>query len=828
MLFSAGLDDGSLSPTQFTRAFDGGRGNSSDLLKLFKELHRTGIVSNVEVLIAVLKMSGELGNWWLGLQIHALLAKSGLDDAEALLKCSLMDFYADCESMESTEELLAEAQTKCFLLWNKAVKLNAEKESWPKARDLFRKMQSLSVKADEVTIAKVVNACGRAEALALGKEMHGHVIRSGLSSNLLVSNSLITMYYKNSLIESARRVFESIPSPNLVSWNSMISCFSLNGFLDDAMELFDDMVSSGMEPDLVTWNCLVSGHSLHGCSSEIFELFRTMQAKGLKPNSSTITSVLRTVSESHSIEAGKEIHGYVMRHGLDCNVYVGTSLVDMYLKCCSLADARRLFDSMKHRNVVTWNSVISGYAYAGFLDEALELLKKMENEGLHPNLTTWNGLISGYSMKGQSRQALVLIRQLKAIGLKPNVVSWTALISGSCQNEQYEDSLYYLTEMQKEGIEPNSATLASVLRACASLALLSKGAELHCFATRKGLDKDVYVATALIDMYSKSGSLQNARQVFDKKRNKNLPSWNAMIMGLAAYGQAKETSILFSEMCRLGVKPDGITFTALLSSCRHSGMISEGWKYFDEMEDVYGVTPRLEHYTSMVDLLARGGYLDEALDFLQDMPFEPDSSLWGAVLGGCRTHRNIKIAEIAAAYLFELEPHNSANYLLMMNLYADENRWEDVKSMRIAMNALGLKSKAGWSWIQIGQAVHVFSVEGKQHPNIGEIYFELYQLVSELRRLGYVPDTSCVAHNVKEEEKVKLLMDHTEKLAITYALISTSETMAIRVIKNTRVCNDCHMMAKYVSESTGREIYLRDGNRFHHFRGGKCSCNDYW
>jgi len=826
MLFVAGLDTGSLSLSYVTDAFDEGRGNSIAFLKIFQDLHRTGIVLNV-VLIATLQMSGKFGDLWLGLQIHALLAKSGLD-AETLLECSLMDFYADCMSIESTEKLFEEAPSKCAVLWNRAVTLNAEKESWWKALDLFREMQSSSVKADEITIAKVLNACGRIEALVLGKEIHGNVIRSGLSSNLLVSNSLITMYSKNSSIYFARRVFESIRSPSLVSWNSMISCCSLNGFLVDAMELFDDMVCSGMEPDLVTWNCLISGHSLHGHNHKVFELCRGMQVKGLKPNSSTITSVLRAVSASTLIQFGKEIHGYVMRRGLECSVYIGTSLVDMYLKCCSFADARRFFDTMKHRNVITWNSLISGYAYAGFLDKALELLKRMEGEGLQPNLTTWNGLISGYSMKGQSRQALVLIRKLKAIGLKPNVVSWTAVISGCCQNEQYEDSLYFFTDMQKEGIEPNSATVATVLRACASLALLNKGAELHCFATRKGLDTDIYVATALIDMYSKSGNLRNAHQVFVKIQNKTLASWNAMIMGFAAYGGAKEASLLFDEMRKLGVEPDGITFTALLSSCRHSGLITEGWKYFDEMKNRYQVTPRLEHYASMVDLLARGGYLDEALDFIQDMPFEPDASLWGALLGACRTHRNLEIAELAAKHLFKLEPHNSANYLLMMSLYAHEKRWEDVENMRNAMNAAGLKSKGGWSWIHIGQTVHVFSVEGKQHPDTGEIYFELYQLVSEMRKLGYVPDTSCIVHNVGEEEKEKLLMGHTEKLAITYGLISTSETTAIRVIKNTRVCNDCHTMAKYVSEITGREIYLRDGVRFHHFRGGECSCKDYW
>ncbi|XP_038987129.1 pentatricopeptide repeat-containing protein At4g01030, mitochondrial [Phoenix dactylifera] len=826
-VFSAALRCGALAWSYLINAFGSGGRDPSELLEIFRELHGIGVVFGVGVLDAALRICAREMNSWLGFQIHAFLIKLGLD-GESYLRCSMMDLYAGCGSVEFSDKLFEEAATKDSILWNKLVVLNVDNGMWSKSLELFHNMQFLSAKADGVTIAKVLHACGRIEALKQGKAIHGHVIRSGLSSNLSVSNSLITMYSKNSLTELARRVFESIGSRSLVSWNSLISCCSLNGLLDDAKELFGNMISSGIEPDLVTWNALISGHSHHGSIGEVFELFRRMQKEGLKPNSSSITSVLRTISDFGLLEHGKQIHGCVMRNWLESNVYVGTSLIDMYMKCLRVTDARRVFDTMKHKNVLTWNSLVSGYAQNGLLDEALELVKKMEGEGTRPNLTTWNGLISGYSMKGMSSQAMILIRQLKANGIKTNVISWTALISGCCQNGQYEDSMYFFAEMQDEGIEPNLVTIASLLRACAALALLKKGAELHCFATRKGFDADVVVATALVGMYSKSGSLLHARRIFKKIQNKNLASWNAMINGFAAYGRGGEAISLFDEMCMTGIRPDGITFTALLSGCRHSGLISEGWKYFDDMKNCYKVTPTLEHYTCMVDLLARGGYLDEAWDFIQDMPLEPDASVWGALLGGCRTYRNVDLAEIAAKNLFKLEPYNSANYLLMISVYAYENRWEDAENVRDAMHAVGVKSRAGWSWIQINQTVHVFEVDGRPHPDIGEIYFELYQLISEMRRLGYVPDTSCIVQNVAEDEKEKLLRSHTEKLAITYGLINTDKSTPIRVIKNTRVCNDCHMVAKYMSRISTREIFLRDGVRFHHFVDGQCSCNDYW
>ncbi|WOK91386.1 pentatricopeptide repeat-containing protein [Canna indica] len=826
MVFFVALQFGTLSWSHLTNTFGSRDGNICRLLEIFQQLHRIGTtVFSIGIVSRALKECAEVVDFWLGFQIHAYLTKVGMEN-ESYIRCSLMDFYAHCCSLESSDKLFEDSSHQDSILWNKFIVLNVENGRLSEALELFQKMQFWGLELDEVTVSKVLHACGRLEAVKEGKAIHGYVIRSGRFPSALVSNSLISMYSKNFLVNLARRVFEYMGGRTLVSWNSIISCCSLNGYLEEAMELFYDMVASGVKPDLVTWNCLISGYSHHGSPHHTFGFLRRMQNENLRPNSSSITSVLRSIAASGLVELGKEIHGYAIRHGHDRNVFVGTSLTDMYLKCYNLANARSVFDKMPHRNVLTWNSIIAGYAHEGLFDEALELLKQME-EGVEPDITTWNGLISGYSIHGLSSQAVVLIRQMKANGVEPNVISWTAVISGCCRRGQYDDALYYFREMQNEGVQPNSVTIATLLRACASQALLGKGRELHCLATRKALNGDIYVATALIDMYSKSGSLTKAHLVFKLLEHKNLASWNAMIMGFGAHGQGKEAISLFNQMSAAGIKSDGITFTALLSGCRHSGLVDDGWNYFDSMNK-YNVTPSLEHYTCMVDLLARCGYLDEAWDFMQNMPFEPDASIWGSLLSACRTHKNVELAEMVATRLFQLEPYNSANYLLMMSIYASANRWEDAKNVRDAMNAAGVKSWAGWSWVEIDQTVHVFEIEGRPHPEIGKIYFELSQLVSEMRRVGYVPDTSCIVYNVGEEEKEKMLLTHTEKLAITYGLISTGSGTPIRVIKNTRVCNDCHMVAKYMSEITGREILVRDGVRFHHFMDGRCSCNDFW
>ncbi|KAL6124068.1 hypothetical protein ACLB2K_076584 [Fragaria x ananassa] len=349
------------------------------------------------------------------------------------------------------------------------------------------------------------------------------------------------------------------------------------------------MESSNVKPDIVTWNCLLSGHSLHGSYQDVLTILKRMQDAGFKPNSSSVTSVLQAVTELCFLKHGREIHGFVIRNGLDYDVYVGTSLVDMHVKNNCLSCAHIVFDNMNNKNIFTWNSLISGYSFKGLFEDAEQLLNRMSREGIKPDIVTWNGLISGYAMKGLHKEAIVTIHRMKSSGLTPNVVSWTALISG--------------------------------------LSLLRKGEEMHCLSIRIGFVEDVYVATALIDMYSKAGNFRSAYEVFRMIKNKTLASWNCMIMGFATYGSVKEAISLFNEMCGAGLQPDAITFTALLSGCKNSGLVDEGWELFDSMSTDYNIAPTIEHFSCLVDILARAGYLDEAWDFIQTMPLKPDATV---------------------------------------------------------------------------------------------------------------------------------------------------------------------------------------------------------
>jgi pentatricopeptide repeat protein len=803
-------------------------GDPREILDVFSQLHCGGVVFDSKVLTVVLKICASLEDWWLGVEIHACLIKRGFV-LDVYLKCALIAFYASCWGIESANQVFHEITEKEDLLWNEIIMANLRNERWVEALDLFREMKFSGGKPKTVTIVKGLQACGKMGALNEGKQIHGYVLRCALESNLPICNSLISMYSRNYKLELAKTVFNSMRDRNLTSWNSIISGYAGLGCLKDAWGFFHEMEVSGVKPDIVTWNCLLSGHFFHGSYKEVLKILRRMGSVGFMPNSGSITSAIQAVTELESMNFGKEIHAYVIRNGLDHHdVYVGTSLLDMYVKNNCLTSAQAVFNNMKNRNIFAWNSLISGYSFKGLFEDAEKLLKQMEKEGIKPDLVTWNGLVSGYSMWGCSKEALAVIDRVRSSGLSPNVVSWTALISGCSQNENYRDSVDFFIQMQEEGIKPNSATISSLLRTCAGLSLLHQGREIHCFSIKNGFIEDVFVATALVDMYSKSGKLKNAHEVFRKTQNKTLASWNCMIMGFAIYGLGKEAISLFDLMCGMGIQPDPITFTAILSSCKNAGLVNEGWKYFDRMSTYHSINPTIEHYSCMVDLLGRAGYLDEAWDFIQNMPLEPDATIWGALLGSCRIHKNIEYAEIAAKKLFQLEPYNSANYFLMMSLYAISNRWEDVERLKDSMGLEGGKSQQVWSWIQIKRRIHFFFAEEKPHPDTGEIYFELYQLVHEMKKMGYVPDVSCVYQNIDEVEKEKLLLSHTEKLAITYGLMKMESSTPIRVIKNTRMCSDCHKAAKYMSLVRKREIIVKDGIRFHHFRVGKCSCNDCW
>lgn len=343
-----------------------------------------------------------------------------------------------------------------------------------------------------------------------------------------------------------------------------------------------------------------------------------------------------------------------------------------------------------------------------------------------------------------------------------------------------------------------------------------------------GLEENVYVGTSVVDMYCKCGRVEMARKAFNRMKDKNIKSWSAMVAGYGMHGRGREALHVFDEMLESGEKPNYITFVSVLAACSHSGLVNEGRHWFRVMKKDFGIDPGVEHYGCIVDLLGRAGCLTEAYGLIKEMRIKPDFVVWGALLSACRTHKDVELAEISADKLFELDPTNCGYYVLLSNIYADAGRWKDVERMRILIKNRGIAKPPGYSLVELKGKSHMFMVGDRRHPRHEEIYSYLEKLRIRMKEAGYVPDTGSVLHDVDEEEKETVLRVHSEKLALAFAILNTVPGSAILIIKNLRVCGDCHSAIKLIAKLEGREVVVRDSHRFHHFKDGLCSCGDYW
>lgn len=463
--------------------------------------------------------------------------------------------------------------------------------------------------------------------------------------------------------------------------------------------------------------------------------------------------------------------------------------MNMYSKSGFYENALQLFDGIYDRDVASWNCIIAGFFRREDVEKARELFDQMPER----NVVSWNTVVTGYAQNGRSPEALLLFRR-----------------------------------MQAEGMRPNKVTLLGVLLACAQMGALDFGRWVHRYIVNSRIQIDVMLCNCLIDMYAKGGSLIDARRVFDGMSERNVVSWNSMIAGLAMHGSGEDAVSLFENMVKEGVKPNDITFIGILSACRHAGMVEKGWRYFHCMMEEYEIAPKLEHYGCMVDLLCRGGYVTEAHELIKRMPMPPDAGIWGALLFACRTHGYLALAEHAVGHLLELEPWNAGNYVLLSNIYAARGQWDDVKRVREKMRGMNVHKTPGSSAIEIQSSIHEFVMGDRSHPHSKEIHEKLDELSMQMKLAGHVPTTNMVLHDICEEEKEHLLNMHSEKLAIAFGLISTVPGTPLRIVKNLRICEDCHSATKLISQIVGREIIIRDRIRFHYFNNGMCSCKDYW
>ncbi|XP_021850271.1 pentatricopeptide repeat-containing protein At3g12770 isoform X2 [Spinacia oleracea] len=612
------------------------------------------------------------------------------------------------------------------------------------------------------------------------------------------------------------------------------------------------------------WNAIVGGYSRGDMLRETIEMYAGMQRAGVSPDCYILTRVLKACSLLQLLETGGAIHGNIFRLGHDSNMFVQSGLVSLYAECGGIDYARKLVSSngllcSRRSIVVSWTAILSKCAQNGNPMEALRLFSDMRMMNMKPDWITLVSVLRAcadldYLEQGKSLHGCVLKMGLESeedlqISLtamyakcgqvmvarylfnqinKQNVILWNSMISGYAKNGHAEEAVELFKILAtKKNMKPDSITLRAAILACAQLGSLDLARWMNDYVSRSDYQNHVYVKTALIDMYAKCGSVEAARLVFNKIRDKDVVVWSAMIVGYGLHGRGREAIDLYDAMMQAEVRPNDVTFLGLLMACKNSGLVKEGWNFFHRMKD-YGVEPLHQHYACVVDLLGRAGYLAEAYKFIVRMPMQPGVTVWGALLSACKIHRHIQMGEFAAAKVFEIDPYNTGHYVQLSNLYAAARMWDEVNEVRKLMKDRGLSKDFGFSLIEINGKLQVFRVGDNSHPRYEEILKELADLEWRLKEAGFFPDSESNLHDLSYEDMQESLCNHSERLAVACGLISTPSGSTLRIIKNLRACVNCHSAIKLISKITNREIIVRDANRFHHFKDGVCSCGDYW
>ncbi|KAJ4971827.1 hypothetical protein NE237_004926 [Protea cynaroides] len=522
----------------------------------------------------------------------------------------------------------------------------------------------------------------------------------------------------------------------------------------------------------------------------------------------------------------------------------------------SLPYARSVFDHIPNPDTFSWNTLIRAHSRASPC-EALSFFHAMHRNGVSPDHFTFPFVLKACALlqRGQELHTLILklgldsdifvmnalIHLLGCCGLvnialkvfeemtRRDLVSWSSLIACFANNGFGHEAFAVFREMQvTTDIIPDEVMIVSLISAVSSLGTLELGRWLYVFIYRNGFDLTILLGTSLIDMFSRCGSIVEARRVFDEMPTRNVHTWTALINGLAVHGQSREALRMFYEMKRSGLQPDCVTFIGVLLACSHGGLVEYGCQVFASIRNEYDVEPMLEHYGCMVDLLGRAGMLTEAYDFLKKMPIRPNSILWRTLLGACAYHRNVHLAKRVKEQISELDPNHDGDYVLLSNVYGGVGRWTEKAGVRNLMEVRMIEKKPGCSLIEVDQVIHEFVAGDYLHSQSKEIREFLCSIIKRLRVMGYVPDTSNVLFDIEEEEKEHNLNYHSEKLAVAFGLLNVCGRKAIRVTKNLRICQDCHCFMKLVSNIYNRDIIVRDRNRFHHFSKGICSCKEYW
>ncbi|XXG39166.1 hypothetical protein AAC387_Pa01g0195 [Persea americana] len=692
------------------------------VLSHFHEMNKARVlIDDPSLFPPIFKACAKLGSLRQGISLHASTLKKGFDSCPSIAN-STMDFYFKCGAADSAlSAFYCMGSAKDSVSWNVAIHGLLDQGASEKGLFMFTQARLAGFEPNVSNLVLVLQACRSLGARQEGFKIHGFIIRSGFSDVVSVQNSLLSLYVKSQDMVSAHQLFDEMPQRDLISWSVMISGYARCGEGQIALQLFQEM-RSGECVDL----------------------------DGL-----TVVSVIQACTSFADIDQGRLIHGFVIRRGFEFDLHVENALVDLYCKCMDVEAAHKVFNNMLERNIVSWNSILSGLVYNGKYSEALELFYLMEKARIEADEITVVNLLQSCKNLGRTLECkcihsviirrgfdineLVLNSLLDAYA-KCNVVelawklfdstkerdlfSWSTMIGGFAHCGRPDEAMALYQEMKMAQQKPNSVTMLSLLEACSISEDLERLKWAHCMAIRNGTMCEVAVGTAILETYAKCGEVDESRRVFNEMPERNIVSWSAMIAAYGMNGCARDALAVLRDMELHGLKPNKITILSVLSACSHGGLVAEGLSCFKEMINGYGLKPSSEHYSCLVDMLGRAGDLDGAIDVIRKMPggFEASSSIWGALLSACRKHGNSKLGRGAASHVVELEPLSSAGYLIASGMYAAGGLWDDAARMRWLAKEKQVRVVAGYSLVHVNSRAYKFVSGDTSHQQSTEIY----------------------------------------------------------------------------------------------------------
>jgi len=600
------------------------------------------------------------------------------------------------------------------------------------------------LRTDHFTLSLALKACALNMNLYYGKLLHGYSVKSGLVNSVFVGSALLDMYTKIGKIEQGCRVFDEMPIRNVVSWTAIITGLVRAGYNKEGLDYFSEMQRSKVEYDAYSF-----------------------------------AIALKACADAGALNYGRVIHAKTMKSGFNESSFVANTLANMYNKCGKLDYGMRLFEKMRTQDVVSWTTIITTYVQMGQEERTIEAFMKMKESDVSPNEYTFAAVISGaanlariewgeqlhahvlriglvdflsvansimtmYSKCGQLASASLVFHGMN----RRDIISWRTIIAAYSQGGYGEEAFEYLSWMRREGPKPNEFAFASVLSVCGSMAILEQGKQLHAHVLSVGLERTAMIQSALINLYSKCGSIKEASKIFDVTENDDIVSWTAMINGYAEHGCSEEAIDLFEKIPTVGLKPDSVAFIGVLTACSHAGLVDLGFHYFNLMSNEYQINPSKEHYGCMIDLLCRAGRLSDAASMIKSMPFQRDDVVWSTLLRACRVHGDVDGGRRAAEEILKLDPNCAGAHITLANIYASKGRFREAANVRKMMKSKGVIKEPGWSWIEVNDQVSAFFAGDRSHPQ-GEDIFCMLDLLASRTEIA-IQEVGSLSNDVED------------------------------------------------------------------------------